>query len=54
MNSMTEFCLLDEKSNKSTQELFKLGLVYFAIELLFSIEIALTVPLMLKLKVSEE
>lgn len=44
----------NEKSNKSTQELFKLGLVYFAIELLFSIEIALTVPLMLKLKVSED
>lgn len=44
----------DEVPNKSHSELVKLGMLYFAIELLFSMEVALTVPLMLKLKVSEE
>jgi hypothetical protein len=31
-----------------------MGMVYFGIELLFSIELALTVPILLKLKVSEK
>jgi hypothetical protein len=44
----------DEVPNKSNTELVKLGMLYFSIELLFSMEVALTVPLMLKLKVSEE
>ncbi len=43
-----------EKPNKSKLELFRYGLIYFVIELMFSIEVALTVPLMLKLQVSEE
>lgn len=34
--------------------MINLGFIYFAIELLFSIEVALTIPIMLKLKVSEE
>ncbi len=46
--------LSDEKPNITKLELFKYGLIYFAIELMFSIEVALTVPLMLKLQVSEE
>jgi hypothetical protein len=31
-----------------------MGLVYFGIEVLFAMEVALAVPLLLKLKVSEE
>ena len=31
----------------------KLGLLYFGIEIIFSLEVALTIPILLKLKVPE-
>jgi hypothetical protein len=44
----------DERPNKSFRTLLRIGMVYFGIEMIFSIEVALAVPLLLKLKVSEE
>jgi hypothetical protein len=44
----------DEKPNRSLIQLARMGMVYFGIEMMFSIEIALTVPILLKLKVSEK
>jgi solute carrier family 45 protein 1/2/4 len=44
---------VQEKPRRSKLQLFKMGSVYFGIEMLFSIEMALTVPILLKLKVSE-
>jgi hypothetical protein len=44
---------LSDKPKRSILQLFKMGSVYFGIEMLFSIEMALTVPILLKLKVSE-
>ena len=38
---------------RTTFQLFKMGSVYFGIEMLFSIEMALTVPILLKLRVAE-
>lgn len=44
----------DEKPKRSLFTLTRIGMVYFGIEVLFSLEIALTVPILLKLKVPEE
>jgi hypothetical protein len=44
----------DEKSRLSKFQLIRMGLINFGIELLFSIEVALTVPILLKLQVSEK
>ncbi|RNA27188.1 SLC45A2 [Brachionus plicatilis] len=44
----------DEKPKRSIFTLARIGMVYFGIEVLFSLEIALTVPILLKLKVPEE
>ncbi|CAF1089091.1 unnamed protein product, partial [Brachionus calyciflorus] len=44
----------DEKPSRSFMTLARIGMVYFGIEVLFSLEIALTVPILLKLKVPEE
>jgi hypothetical protein len=44
----------EAQEKRSVLQLFRLGMIYMGVELLFSIEIALTVPIMLKLKVSEE
>ena len=38
---------------KSTFTLIRLGFLYFAIEIIFSLEVALAVPILLKLKVPE-
>jgi hypothetical protein len=40
--------------DRSKFQLFRMGFSYFGIELLFSIEVALAVPILLKLKVSEK
>lgn len=42
------------KVTANQKTMINLGLIYFAIELIFSIEVALTIPLMLKLRVSED
>lgn len=42
----------DEKPSRTKLELLKMGAVYFGIELLFSLEIALTVPILLESNVS--
>ena len=47
----------DEELQKPKRSLFtlaRMGIVYFGIEVLFSLEIALTVPILLKLKVPEQ
>lgn len=46
--------LSDDKPKRSFFTLIRIGMVYFGIEVLFSLEIALTVPILLKLKVPEE
>ena len=43
----------EKKPKRSFFTLLRIGLVYFGIELLFSLETALTVPILLKLKVPE-
>jgi len=45
---------ISDKPKRSILQLFKMGSVYFGIEMLFSIEMALTVPILLKLRVSEK
>lgn len=45
--------LATNTSMRSRLQLLKISLVYFGIELLFSIEVALTLPLLLRLRVSE-
>lgn len=47
------FLLKDERPKRSVIELLKIGVIYLGIELLFSLEIALTVPILLESKVSE-
>jgi hypothetical protein len=42
------------KPKRSLWTLTRIGFVFFGIEMIFSIEIALAVPILLKLKVSEE
>ncbi len=42
-----------KKSTYSTFTLIRLGFLYFAIEIIFSLEVALAVPILLKLKVPE-
>ena len=56
MKSLDETCILrlDEKPNRTKLQLARMGMVYFGIELLFSLEIALTIPILSKLKVSEK
>jgi hypothetical protein len=44
----------DERPKKSFWTLLRIGMVYFGIEMIFSLEVALAIPLLLKLKVSEE
>jgi hypothetical protein len=44
----------DEKPPQGFWTLLRIGMVYFGIEMIFSIEIALAIPLLLKLKVPEE
>ena len=48
------FFLKDEKPSLKKILLIRMGLLYFGIELLFSIEVAMTVPILLKLNVPEE
>lgn len=43
-----------KKPKKRVFDLICIGMIYFAIELAFSIEIALTVPILVKMKVSEK
>ena len=45
---------IENKPKRSLLTLTRIGLVYFGIELMFSLEIALTVPTLLKLKVPEQ
>jgi hypothetical protein len=45
--------LNNEKPDRRKSQLLKLVAIYFGIELLFSIEVALTLPILLKLRVSE-
>lgn len=45
--------LKDEKPSRTKLELLKMGAVYFGIELVFSLEIALTVPILLESNVSQ-
>ena len=52
-NDLLKSRVLSDKPKRSILQLFKMGSVYFGIEMLFSIEMALTVPILLKLKVSE-
>jgi hypothetical protein len=44
----------DDKPSQSFWTLLRIGMVYFGIEMIFSIEVALAIPLLLKFKVSEE
>lgn len=46
--------LSDDRPKRSFFTLIRIGMVYFGIEVLFSLEIALTVPILLKLRVPEE
>lgn len=45
---------LNNKPKRSLLTLTRIGMVYFGIEVLFSLEIALTVPILLKLKVPDQ
>ena len=45
---------IDEKPARSKFQLMRMGTVYFGIEFLFSIEVALAVPILLELKVPEK
>ena len=52
---MTVLCLSKgEKPDRTKFQLARMAMVYFGIELLFSLEIALTIPILAKLKVSEK
>jgi hypothetical protein len=53
LQKLDDSAIIDDQPNRTKVQLTKLGLVYFGIELLFSIEVALTIPILLKLKVSE-
>lgn len=44
----------DEKPSLGLLTLMRIGAVYFGIEIMFSMEIALAIPILLQLKVSEE
>jgi solute carrier family 45 protein 1/2/4 len=43
----------DDRPKRTKINLLRMGMIYFGIELLFSLEIALTVPILLESKVSE-
>lgn len=43
----------DDRPSRTQFELMRMGSIYFGIELLFSLEIALTVPILLEANVSE-
>jgi hypothetical protein len=49
-----KFLKKEGKSGLKKSVLMRMGLFYFGNELLFSIEVAMTVPILLKLKVAEE
>lgn len=44
----------DAKPPRSFFKLLQIGILYFGIEVLFSLETALTVPILLKLKVPDQ
>ena len=48
------FIYLDERPKRSLFTLIRIGILFFGIELFFSLETALTVPILLQLKVPEE
>ena len=43
-----------EKPKQSFWTMLRMGMVYFGIEMIFSIEVALAIPILLQLKVAEE
>ena len=52
--ALNVFSNKDLKPKRSLFTLSRIGMVYFGIELIFSLEIALAVPILLKLKVPEK
>ena len=52
-STMTALKVREDRQKRTNSELLRIGMIYLGIELLFSLEIALTVPILLEAKVSE-